>query len=111
MLGLAGELTNDPCSGTPSHRKRRDVEADESNHGGYGRLVVLRFPSGSNADNGDYVLGDDHETSTKDKDLAAAKSLNDVERNGRRAHIDQCCDELNQERVADGTQALQEHNT
>lgn len=61
------DLTNnDPGRRTPSHRKSRDIEANECDHCPHRRLTArsIRSLAGGYANDGDDVLSDEHEATT-----------------------------------------------
>lgn len=103
---LGQKLTN-PSRRPPSHGECRDVQADERNH----RLDCLWVLSIRHTNNGDDILGDDHKATTKEQDLAASKLLDDVEGDRRGAYVDKGRDQLDQERIRDGSELVEEHNT
>jgi hypothetical protein len=56
------------------------------------------------ADDTDDVLGDNHASSAKNEQIAAANSFNQPKRNGSRAHVDERGDQADEEGVVDRVQ-------
>lgn len=109
--GQREELADDdPRGGAPGGRKERDEDADERDLGldgagvAAGRVDVVR----GDADDGNDELRDDHARGTHEQDATTAVLLDDVERDGRREHVDERGDERDQEGVADRAERLEE---
>jgi hypothetical protein len=99
---------DNPRARAPSGGKHGDVDADECNHGRDGGLVGINslvLADGDTDDSND-VLGDDHSSSTKDEEVTATNSLNQVEGNWSGAHVYERGDQTDQERVGDGVQTV-----
>jgi hypothetical protein len=95
---------DDPGSGAPGGGKEEDVYTDEGNHG----LDSFRVRAINRARNGDDELADDHTGRAPDQNGASAESLDNVERDWRGANVDQGGNKIDQERIADRSELLEE---
>lgn len=91
----------------PSCCEEGNVQANEEDHG-FGDVVIMW--SCCTNDSCD-ELGNNHSSTTDKKNLTASKSLNDIEGEWRRQHVDQRCNERNQKRVFDRLQGLEKGGT
>lgn len=107
-LGAHGQredlADDDPGAGAPGGGEEEDVDADEGDHGLDG-VVVVRADG---ADDGDDELADQHAEGAPDEQRPAAEALHGVERDGRRARVDERRDERDEEGVLDGAELLEE---
>lgn len=75
--------------------KEEDEQAHEDNQDVACRLRVLRY----GADDGNHEFANRHADSSPNEQGATTKFLDGVERDGRRAYVDDRCDHGDQERV------------
>jgi hypothetical protein len=97
---------DDPGTRTPGAGEEEDVNADEGDFSADGALGA-----GSNSDNGNNELADNHAQSTPEEQSTTTELLHGVKRDGSGADVDDGGDHANQEGVADGSQALEEGGT
>ena len=95
-------------TGTPGGSKEEDVEANECNLRGHSRVVMLVFSASSHTNYGNNELANQHSESTINEECATTKFLNGVERDGGATDVDERGDHVDQERVANGLQLLEE---
>ncbi len=69
---------------------------------------MLTLPTCSDTDNTNDELHNDHTGSANYEQLATAESLNGVERDGRRAYVDEGGDQGDEKGIIDGAQTLEE---
>jgi hypothetical protein len=69
---------------------------------------MLAHSACGNADDADNELADKHAHSAPDENCTTAISLNDIERNGSRADVDESGDETDEEGIFDSSQFLEE---
>lgn len=98
---------DDPGTRTPGAGEEKDVNADEGDFRADGTLVAAVDSS----DNGDNELADNHAQSTPEEKSTTTELFHGVEGDGSGADIDDGGDHADQERVADGSQALEEGGT
>jgi len=106
------DLTNEnPGTRAPSCGEEEDVDTDECDLGGDSRVVVELLPTGSDTNNANNELADQHAQGTPDEDGTTAESLNDPEGDGSRTDVDQSSNETDKEGVGNRAQSLEEGGT
>jgi hypothetical protein len=96
---------------TPGSCEKEDVDANEGDLRGNSSVVVLTLTTGSNTNDTNNELADQHAESSPDEDGTTSVTLNDVERDRSRADIDQSGDETDEEGVRNRAQSLEESGT